>query len=115
MVTAQEHLYFFILQEESKDFVTPENLEEKIAHALENETNYNFALTSSGQKLFSKSPPGNVNTELHAPGHAAFMNSSPSVQREWNTSLTDNESQQPKGEGKKDNYWRKWSKRAKSA
>eukprot|EP00795_Rhopilema_esculentum_P012052 gene12052-2643_t len=45
--------------EESKDFVTKENLDEKIAYALENEVNYNFALTPNGKKLYSTKPPGN--------------------------------------------------------
>ena len=46
-------------QEESKDFVTKDNLEEKIEHALENEVNYNFAITPDGKKLYSTKPPGN--------------------------------------------------------
>lgn len=36
-----------------------ENLEEKIAYALDNEVNYNFAITPDGQKLYSTKPPGN--------------------------------------------------------
>jgi len=45
--------------EESKHFVTKENLEEKIEYALENESNYNFAITPDGDKLYSTKPPGN--------------------------------------------------------
>lgn len=48
-----------LFQEESKTFVTKENLEEKIAYALENEENYNFAITPEGEKIYSTKPPGN--------------------------------------------------------
>lgn len=37
------------VQEQSKDFVTMENLEEKITECLDNEVNYNFALTMTGE------------------------------------------------------------------
>ncbi|XP_032221934.2 uncharacterized protein LOC5520939 isoform X2 [Nematostella vectensis] len=57
--------------EESKEFITPDNLDEKIAYALENETNYNFALTPEGKKLHSTRPPGNANMDM--PGPAAFV------------------------------------------
>lgn len=63
------------MQEESKDFITPENLEEKIAFALDNETYYNFALKPNGERIYSTAPPGNTDTEL--PGSAAFVFSSP--------------------------------------
>ncbi|XP_031555370.1 28S ribosomal protein S26, mitochondrial-like [Actinia tenebrosa] len=56
--------------EESKDFITPENLEEKINYALDNETNYNFALKPNGERIYSTKPPGNVETDQ--PGPAAF-------------------------------------------
>ena len=52
----RQYIYF---QEESKHFVTKENLEEKIEYALENESNYNFAITPDGDKLYSTKPPGN--------------------------------------------------------
>ncbi|EDO48683.1 predicted protein [Nematostella vectensis] len=58
-------------EEESKEFITPDNLDEKIAYALENETNYNFALTPEGKKLHSTRPPGNANMDM--PGPAAFV------------------------------------------
>ena len=62
-----------MLQEESKDFVTLENLEEKIAYALENEVNYNFALTPEGKKIHSTKPPGNFDgSGWQGPGPAAF-------------------------------------------
>lgn len=37
----------------SKNFITMENLEEKIEAALANEMNYNFALSPSGEKIDS--------------------------------------------------------------
>lgn len=46
--------------EEQKNFVTPENLDEKIEFALENPTNYNFAIASNRKKLHSTKPPGNL-------------------------------------------------------
>ena len=39
------------LQERSKNFVTLENLEEKIEEALSKEANYNFAFSISGKKI----------------------------------------------------------------
>lgn len=53
------HTYFS--QEEQKDFVTKENLDDKIAHALDNPVNYNFALNGNGEKILSTFPPGNLN------------------------------------------------------
>ncbi len=70
------NLIFFetLLQEESKNFVTRENLDEKIAYALENEVNYNFALTPDGQKLYSTKPPGNFSEHgWKGPSPAAFQ------------------------------------------
>lgn len=58
--------------------MTPENLEEKIAHCLENEINYNFALSPSGEKHYSTSPPGCIDTEENAPGPAAYSAGLPS-------------------------------------
>lgn len=55
------------------DFVTPENLEEKITECLENETNYNFALTPDGKRIYSTKPPGNISTHMYGPGPAAYM------------------------------------------
>ncbi|KAK3714547.1 hypothetical protein QZH41_014221, partial [Actinostola sp. cb2023] len=60
--------------EESTDFITPENLDEKIAYVLDNETSYNFAIRPNGEQIHSTQPPGNVDTEL--PGPAAFVFSS---------------------------------------
>lgn len=59
------------LIEESKNWVTEENLDEKIAFCLENEINYNFALTPSGEKISSTLPPGCIDTVENAPGPAA--------------------------------------------
>ena len=53
--------------------MTPENLEEKITECLENETNYNFALTPGGERIYSTKPPGNVSTHVYGPGPAAYM------------------------------------------
>ena len=39
------------MQRESKYFVTMENLEEKIKQALENERDYNFALSLASKKV----------------------------------------------------------------
>lgn len=69
-LTANIFSFFPPLQEESKDFITPENLEGKINHALDNETNYNFALKPNGERIYSTKPPGNVKTDQ--PGPAAF-------------------------------------------
>ena len=60
------------MQEESKNWVTEENLEEKIAYCLENETNYNFAITPSGERIYSTTPPGCVDSEENTPGPAAY-------------------------------------------
>lgn len=46
--------------EESKEFITPENIDEKIDAVLENVVNYNFALTSEGNKIYATKPPGNL-------------------------------------------------------
>ena len=45
----------FSLQEESKNFVTMENLEVKIKEALNNEVSYNYAMSTQGDIL--KGPP----------------------------------------------------------
>ena len=60
-------------QEESKNWVTKENLEEKISYCLEHETNYNFALSPTGEKIYSNSAPGCLDTEENAPGPAAYL------------------------------------------
>eukprot|EP00794_Sanderia_malayensis_P005679 gene5679-6375_t len=60
--------------EESENFVTRENLEEKIAYALDNEVNYNFAITPDGKKLYSMKPPGNFGEHgWKGPSPAAFQ------------------------------------------
>ena len=59
------------LQEESKSFVTSENLEEKIQEVLSKETNYNFAITADGRKLFSREPPHNLG--MPGPGPLAYQ------------------------------------------
>lgn len=70
----QQHFIFnvfYLVQEESKNWVTSENLEEKIAYCLEHETNYNFALSPTGEKHYSTSPPGCIDTEENTPGPSA--------------------------------------------
>ena len=57
--------------EESKSFVTMENLEEKIQEVLKTETNYNFALTADRRKIMSREPPSNLGTK--GPGPAAYQ------------------------------------------
>lgn len=66
------HVFFYLVQEESENWVTRENLEEKITYCLEHETNYNFALSPTGEKHYSTSPPGCIDTEENAPGPAAY-------------------------------------------
>lgn len=70
--------------EESKNWVTKENLEEKIAYCLEHETNYNFALTSTGEKVFSDSTPGSVDTEENGPGPSAYVSRVSRTQSQYN-------------------------------
>ena len=41
------------VQEESKEFVTMSNLEQKIQEAIDNELNLNYALTKTGKKIYS--------------------------------------------------------------
>lgn len=54
--------------------MTKENLEEKIAFALENEVNYNFAINPKGEKLYSTKPPGNFSEHgWKGPSPAAFQ------------------------------------------
>lgn len=53
--------------------MTLENLDEKIEECLENETNYNFALTPDGEKIYSTKPPGNLSTHIYGPGPVAYM------------------------------------------
>lgn len=59
IVYAQQHIFLYycdilVLQEKSKNFVTPENLEEKIEEAIANEVSHNFALSTSGHKIEQK-------------------------------------------------------------
>ena len=41
-------------QEESAGFITMENLDEKIEEALQNEVDYNFAISPTGQKIYDR-------------------------------------------------------------
>lgn len=45
---------------ESKDFITFDNMDEKIDEALENMVNFNYCITSEGRKIYSTKPPGNL-------------------------------------------------------
>lgn len=40
---------FTILQEEAKNFITLENLDQRIEEALDNPKNYNFAIDKEGR------------------------------------------------------------------
>ena len=44
-------MYVLFAQEESHEFITIENLDEKIQEAIDNEINYNFALSYTGDKI----------------------------------------------------------------
>jgi len=46
--------------EESKNFLTLEKLDEQIDNILDNETNFNYAVTMEGDKIHSTKPPGNL-------------------------------------------------------
>ena len=46
-----KELYMYLFQEESKEFVTSENLDEKIHEALDHEMELNFALMQTGERL----------------------------------------------------------------
>ncbi|XP_028399216.1 28S ribosomal protein S26, mitochondrial-like [Dendronephthya gigantea] len=76
--------------EESKSFVTMENLEEKIREVLETETNYNFALTAQRKMIISREPPNNLG--VHGPGPAAYQRAGLTLPRtrsdSWKTRLT---------------------------
>merc|ERR1711962_518443 len=48
------------LIEESKNFLTVDNLDERLDAVLRTETNFNFAITHGGNKIYSTKPPGNL-------------------------------------------------------
>merc|ERR1712168_223468 len=58
--------------EESKEFITPENIDEKIDAALESKVNYNFAITHDGRKIYSTKPPGNLDN-FKGPSPTAYL------------------------------------------
>lgn len=70
---------------------------------MEHETNYNFALTPDGGKKYSHSPPGNLNTELYAPGPAAYIHS-PTAWKEW-SNLTNEDTTELKNKTPKQKLW----------
>ncbi len=43
------HVHLFIIQSECSSFITMENLEEKIQEIVDNEIEYNFALSTTGK------------------------------------------------------------------
>ena len=45
--------YFQLPQEQSYGFITMDNLDEKIQEAVDYEVDYNFALSTDGQKITS--------------------------------------------------------------
>merc|ERR1712080_751010 len=46
--------------EESKDFISFDNMDEKIESVLSNTVNFNYAITPYGEKIHSTKPPGNL-------------------------------------------------------
>lgn len=74
LIRRKEENIRLVLQaiDDSKDFVTPENLEEKIDFALGSEINYNYAITPYGEKIYSEKPPGNMNMGKEA-GPIAYL------------------------------------------
>ena len=75
---------FIDFQEESKTFVTPENLDEKINEALDNVINYNYALKPNGEKVYSTQPPGNLNGWKGANPSAYALGGIQPGSGEWN-------------------------------
>jgi len=75
--------------EESKTFVTPENLEERIEMALDDITNYNFAITPLGEKIHSTQPPGNANFKREAGPHAFIAGGILPGSEQWNKIFQD--------------------------
>lgn len=70
--------------EESKDFVTAENLEENLTAALEKEINFNYAITSEGKKIHSTKPPGNLDDWKGASPSAYIMGGIKPGSGQWN-------------------------------
>ncbi|XP_066930515.1 small ribosomal subunit protein mS26-like [Clytia hemisphaerica] len=86
--------------EESKSFVTKENLDQKIEEALENPVNYNFALKTNGEKIISTKPPGNLDGWKGANPSAYALGGIQQGSGEWNFIFR---SQKPQQEESQDN------------
>ena len=65
-------MFYLYFQEDSKDFVTRENLDDKIEELLSNEINFNHAITPDGEKIHSTKPPGNL-VEWKGPSPTAYI------------------------------------------
>ena len=59
-------------QSEAEDFVTPENLEDKITACLDTDINFNYAITPTGEKIRSTEPPGNLDS-WKGPSPSAYI------------------------------------------
>jgi len=76
--------------EESKNFVTLENIDEKIEQALTNDvTSHNFALTVDWKKIHSTKPPGNLEGWKGPPPTAYIAGGIEYGSDEWNEAFGD--------------------------
>jgi len=75
--------------EESKNFITLENLDENIEAALDNFTNFNYAVTPLGEKLHSTKPPGNLDGWKGASPSAYIAGKIPVDSRKWTEAFKD--------------------------
>lgn len=71
--------------EDSEDFVTQENLDEKIEELLSKEVNFNFAITPDGEKIHSTKPPGNLDGWKGPSPTAYIMGGMRPGSKEWNS------------------------------
>jgi len=49
-----------VIEEYETTMITLENIDERLEVVLQNEVNYNYAITADGQKIHSTKPPGNL-------------------------------------------------------
>lgn len=71
--------------EDSKDFITFENIDEKIEEALTGDiTSHNFAVTPTWEKIHSTKPPGNMDGWKGAPPMAYIAADIDQNSDEWN-------------------------------
>lgn len=79
--------------EESKEFITLENMDEKIDEALENIVNFNYAITSAGNKIYSKKPPGNLDGYKGASPTAYIAGGLRPNSEEWSLAFKDRDTE----------------------